>query len=89
MRGNSCLHLGGLRVNCGLPIGCYGGVNLDGLHVCMNTAHLFAVAGCGNCSPSANSSIKRVKCSCTTVPLDHSFVVNLGFNFWLGLVQEL
>lgn len=77
VRGNSCVGLGDLALNCALPGTILSGVGVHRTHVCFRTRGLFAVANCANTSP------RNLNCPC---PLPHAFSLKLSFNFWaLGL----
>lgn len=40
MRGNTCVHLGGLRLNCALPDAVAGGFTMGSLHMCISKSGL-------------------------------------------------
>lgn len=82
MFSNSCFGVGRVRLNCGLPGGLLGRVNLDGLHLCYSLSSFFAFAGCPKFSPRFADANDTVKLSVNSCPSDGGIIFNLGMTFW-------
>lgn len=77
LRGTTCVHLGGLAMNCALPGMLLGGVKVRHLHVFFSNSGLYRFSNlCGRCGMSPRD-LNGVIC-----PLRHSCSFNLGIAFW-------
>lgn len=74
---NSCTGVGGMALNCILPGGVYGALNVKGYEICTATCGIFILPfgdRLGRASPRGGNS--------SAFPLCGSCLVKLGLSFW-------
>lgn len=81
--GTTCLHLGGIALNCAIPSDLLGGMNVTHLEIFMRNRGLLALApvGIGFTSPRA---LNGVAC-----PVGGGVSINVGLALWYSEIEGI